>query len=278
MTASGPSERAVSLGLNVSGAVGSKMALPGCVAIVTGAASGIGRATAQLFGHEGAHVLLADRDATAGRVTAETITAQRGRAVFQVADVARASDSQRLVQRALDEFGALHVIVNCAGVIRRSSVLDLVESDWDLVMNVNVKSIFLLAKYAIPAMAKSGGGSIVNVASGWGLVGGPRAAAYCASKGAVVLLTKAMAIDHGPQKIRVNCVCPGDTDTPMLREEARQLGEPEAQFLAGSARRPLGRVGTPEEIARAILFLASDAASFVTGTALVVDGGGLAGG
>jgi NAD(P)-dependent dehydrogenase (short-subunit alcohol dehydrogenase family) len=157
-------------------------------------------------------------------------------------------------------------------------VLELEESDWDLVMAVNVKSIFLLARYAIPLLTKTGGGSIINVASGWGLAGGPRAVAYCASKGAVVLLTKAMAIDHGPQNIRVNCVCPGDTDTPMLRDEARQLGESAAQFLAGSARRPLGRVGTPEEIARTILFLASDAASYVTGAALVVDGGGLAGG
>lgn len=253
-------------------------ALAGRVAIVTGAASGIGRATAKLFAQEGARVLLADRDAGAGQAVADTITAQGGRAVFEIADVASSSDGRRVVKRAFDEFGALHIVVNCAGVIRRSSVLELDETDWDLVMNVNVKSIFLLAKHAIPVMVESGGGSIVNVASGWGLVGGPRAAAYCASKGAVVLLTKAMAIDHGPQKIRVNCVCPGDIDTPMLRDEARQLGEAEAQFMAGSANRPLGRVGTPEEIARSILFLASESSSYMTGAALVVDGGGLAGG
>jgi NAD(P)-dependent dehydrogenase (short-subunit alcohol dehydrogenase family) len=126
-------------------------------------------------------------------------------------------------------------------------------------------------------MQKSGGGVIVNTASGWGLAGGARAAAYCASKGAVVLLTKAMAVDHGPQNIRVNCLCPGDTDTAMLRGEATQLGEATASFLVESAKRPLGRVGLPEEIARAALYLASDASSFVTGTALVVDGGGLAG-
>jgi len=129
----------------------------------------------------------------------------------------------------------------------------------------------------IPLMEKSGGGAIINTASGWGLAGGPRAAVYCASKGAVVLLTKAMAIDHGPQKIRVNCICPGDTDTAMLRAEARQLGVSEGEFLADSVHRPLGRLGTPEEIAQAALYLASDASSFVTGTALVVDGGGLAG-
>jgi NAD(P)-dependent dehydrogenase (short-subunit alcohol dehydrogenase family) len=143
-------------------------------------------------------------------------------------------------------------------------------------MAVNVKSIFLLSRLVVPIMVKAGGGAIINMASGWGLAGGARAAAYCASKGAVVLLTKAMAIDHGRQHIRVNCLCPGDTDTGMLRHEARQLGENEDHFLSESARRPLGRVGKPEEIAQAALYLASDAASFVTGTALVVDGGGLA--
>src|SRR6266849_7168500 len=128
-----------------------------------------------------------------------------------------------------------------------------------------------------PLIAQAGGGSIINMASGWGLAAGPRAAVYCASKGAVVLLTKAMAVDHGPQNIRVNCICPGDTDTAMLRTEAQQLGEASDWFLAEAAKRPLGRVGTPEEIARAALYLASDASSFVTGTALVVDGGALAG-
>jgi NAD(P)-dependent dehydrogenase (short-subunit alcohol dehydrogenase family) len=126
-------------------------------------------------------------------------------------------------------------------------------------------------------MEQAGGGTIINTASGWGLAGGAKAAAYCASKGAVVLLTKAMAIDHGPQNIRVNCICPGDTDTAMLRDEARQMGGDSGRFLAESAKRPLGRVGTATEIAQAVLYLASDASSFVTGTALVVDGGGLAG-
>jgi NAD(P)-dependent dehydrogenase (short-subunit alcohol dehydrogenase family) len=144
-------------------------------------------------------------------------------------------------------------------------------------MAVNAKSIFLMSRQVIPIMETAGGGSIINMASGWGLVAGPKAAVYCASKGAVVLLTKAMAIDHGPYSIRVNCICPGDTDTTMLRDEAQQLGESIERFLEESTRRPLGRLGRPEEIAQAALYLASDAASFVTGAALVVDGGGLAG-
>ena len=164
-----------------------------------------------------------------------------------------------------------------AGIIRRASVVDTTEEEWDRVMSVNVKSIFLLSKAAIPVMARTGGGVIVNTASGWGLVGGRNAASYCASKAAVVNLTRAMALDHAAQHIRVNCVCPGDTDTAMLREEARQLGEDVERFLAGSAQRPMSRMGRPEEIAQAALFLASDASSYVTGTALVVDGGGLAG-
>jgi NAD(P)-dependent dehydrogenase (short-subunit alcohol dehydrogenase family) len=189
----------------------------------------------------------------------------------------QAIDCERVAERTLREFGGIHVLFNNAGIMRRASVTELSEQDWDRVMAVNVKSIFLMSRLVIPIMAEAGGGSIINTASGWGLAGGPSAAVYCASKGAVVLLTKAMAIDHGPRKIRVNCICPGDTDTAMLRDEAQQLGAREDIFLADSARRPLGRLGKPEEIAQAALYLASDASSFVTGTALVVDGGGLAG-
>jgi NAD(P)-dependent dehydrogenase (short-subunit alcohol dehydrogenase family) len=251
-------------------------ALRGKVALVTGAASGIGRATALLFARESAAVTLVDINEAAGQQVTREIVAGGGRAMFESADVTRAEDCRRAVERTRAEFGALHVLFNNAGIIRRASVLELSEEDWDRVMAVNVKSVFLLSKFAIPLMAESGGGSIVNTASGWGIVAGPRAAAYCASKGAVVLLTKAMALDHGAQKIRVNCICPGDTDTPMLRSEAQQLGEPADRFLAEAARRPLGRVGTAEEIAEAVLYLASDASAFVTGTALIVDGGGLA--
>jgi NAD(P)-dependent dehydrogenase (short-subunit alcohol dehydrogenase family) len=253
--------------------------LEGERALITGAASGIGQAAARLFAREGAAVVLADRDAANGQAVAREIQQQDGQALFVACDVTRSDDCARAVERTVAAFGGLDVVLNCAGIVVRRSVVDLDEADWDRVMDVNVKSVYLVSKFAIPAMQTGGrGGSIINISSGWGLVGGPNAAAYCASKGAVALLTKAMAIDFGPHNIRVNCLCPGDTDTPMLREEARQLGEAESKFMAGAANRPLGRVGTPEEIAQAALFLASDASSYVTGTALVVDGGGLAGG
>jgi len=240
------------------------MQLAGKVALITGGASGIGRATALLFARGGAAIALADVNADAGQRVADEITQAGGRAFLEPVDVMRAADCQRLVERTIREFGRIDILFNNAGIIRRATVLDLSEADW-------------VSRAVIPHMQKAGGGTIVNTASGWGLAGGAKAAVYCASKGAVVLLTKAMAIDHGPQNIRVNCVCPGDTDTGMLREEAQQLGVESSRFLAESAGRPLGRVGSPEEIAQAALYLASDASSFVTGTALVVDGGGLAG-
>ena len=247
------------------------------VALITGGASGIGRATARLFALEGAAVVIADMNARAAQEAVDEIKQAGGRVCFEPADVTQAADCRRVVERILREFGKIDILFNNAGIIRRATVLDLSEEDWDRVMAVNVKSIYLLSREVIPHMQKAGGGSIINTASGWGLTGGAKAAVYCASKGAVVLLTKAMAVDHGPQNIRVNCICPGDTDTGMLRNEAQQLGEARDRFMVEAAKRPLGRVGSPEEIAQAALYLASDASSFVTGTALVVDGGGLAG-
>jgi NAD(P)-dependent dehydrogenase (short-subunit alcohol dehydrogenase family) len=251
--------------------------LAGKIALITGAASGIGRATALLFAREGAEVVTADLNESGGETVVNEINGAGGKAIFQRSDVTLSRDCDHLVQRAFSEFGPIHVLFNNAGIIRRASVPDLSEEDWDRVMAVNLKSIFLLSRLVVPIMIKNEGGSVINMASGWGLAGGARAAAYCASKGAVVLMTKAMAVDHGRQNIRVNCLCPGDTDTAMLRNEAQQLGQATGQFLSESARRPIGRLGKPEEIARAALFLASDASSFVTGASLVVDGGGLAG-
>jgi NAD(P)-dependent dehydrogenase (short-subunit alcohol dehydrogenase family) len=251
--------------------------LTGKRALITGAASGIGRATALLFAREGAAVAVVDVDEAGGQAVAEMIRGEGGQAVFVHCDVTQAEDCRRAVQRTVDELGGLDILFNNAGIIRRATVIGTTEEEWDRVMAVNVKSIFLLSKYAIPVMAQAGGGSIVNTSSGWGLVGGRNAVSYCASKGAVVNMTRAMALDHGAQNIRVNCICPGDTDTPMLRNEARQLGESNEVFLAEAADRPLQRIGRPEDIAQAVLYLVSDGASFVTGTALVVDGGGLAG-
>ncbi|HUS70453.1 MAG TPA: SDR family NAD(P)-dependent oxidoreductase [Anaerolineae bacterium] len=251
--------------------------LTGRRALITGGASGIGKATAMLFAREGAAISLVDLDEERGWTVARAVQEEGGRAVFVAADVTLDSDCRRAVQQTVGELGGLDILFNNAGIIRRATVAELTEAEWDQVMAVNVKSIFLMSRYSVPVMANAGGGVIINTASGWGLVGGPRAAAYCASKGAVVLLTKAMAIDHGPQNIRVNCICPGDTDTPMLRDEARQLGQSAERFLTEAADRPLGRIGTPDEIAQAVLYLASDASSYVTGTALVVDGGGSAG-
>ena len=252
--------------------------LEGKRALITGGASGIGKATALLFAKEGATVSVADHDTALGQETVREIEGQEGQALFVATDVTRTEDCKKAVQQTVARFGGLDVLLNNAGIIIRRSVVELDEADWDRVMDVNAKSVFLMSKFAIPVMRSSEGGTIINVSSGWGLVGGAKAAAYCASKGAVVLLTKAMAVDCGPDGIRVNCLCPGDTDTPLLRDEARQLGASESSFLADAARRPLGRVGSPQDIARAALFLASDASSYITGTTLVVDGGGLAGG
>jgi len=253
------------------------MHLKGRVALITGGASGIGRATALLFAREGAAVAVADVNEAGGKAVAQAIVDGGGRAIFLRCDVTRAADCERAVQRTVDELGGLDILFNNAGIMRRADVVDTTEDEWDRVMAVNVKSVFLMSKCAVPVMAQAGGGVIINTGSGWGLKGGRNAVSYCASKGAVVNMTRAMALDHGGQKIRVNCICPGDTDTPMLRDEARQLGEPDERFLADAANRPLRRIGMPEDIAQAALYLASDASSFITGTTLVVDGGGLAG-
>ena len=251
--------------------------LEGKVAIVTGGASGIGKASALLLADAGARLAVVDIDNQGGQDVTRQIKGGGGEAIYVPCDVTNASDCQRAVDSTIAEFGGLDVLFNNAGIIRRASVIDTTEAEWDHVMAVNVKSIFLLSKYAIPYMVNAGGGVIINTSSGWGLVGGNKAVSYCASKGAVVNMTRAMAIDHGSQNIRVNCICPGDTDTPMLRNEARQLGQDDELFLSEAADRPLKRIGTPEDIARTVLYLASETSSFVTGAVIVVDGGGLAG-
>jgi NAD(P)-dependent dehydrogenase (short-subunit alcohol dehydrogenase family) len=251
--------------------------LAGKVAIVTGAGSGIGLAMTRLFAYAGATVAAVDIDADRLEALQDESRGELGRIVVLQADVASAADCTATVEKLLNEFQRVDILCNNAGVIRRASVIEVGEAEWDRDLAINLKSVYLWSRQVLPQMIARGSGVILNTASGWGLTGGPRAATYCASKGAVVQLTRAMAIDHGPQGIRVNCLCPGDTDTPMLRGEANQLGESIEKLLTHAADRPLGRVGSPDEIARAALFLVSDDASFITGATMVVDGGGLAG-
>lgn len=251
--------------------------LAGKVAAVTGGASGIGLATAELLAGFGAHAVLLDVNEVEGRRAAAAIAEAGGQASFYRCDVSSAADCERVMQAIEASLGRLDILFNNAGIIRRRTVVELEERDWDLVLDVSLKGVYLMSKFAIPLMARGGGGSVINSGSGWGLKGGDKAAAYCAAKAGVVNLTRAMAIDHGKDNIRVNCVSPGDTDTPLLRDEAKQLRQDEAAFLAASASgRPLERLGTPRDIANAVLFLASDMSAWVTGSVLVVDGGGIA--
>jgi len=248
------------------------------VALITGSASGIGKACAELLAKTGVKVAALDINEKLGQETARIINEQGGQAFFLNCDVSVDKSCMEAIDEVVDNFGGIDILVNAAGVVTRASVVETSEADWDRIIAVNLKSVYLLGKYTIPIMEQRGGGAIINISSGWGLVGGKDAAAYCASKGAVVLLTKAMALDHGSQNIRVNCICPGDTDTPMLRSESEALGISYEQMLKDSANeRPLRRVGTPMDIAQSVLFLAGNASRFITGSVLVVDGGGLAG-
>lgn len=252
------------------------ISLEGKVAMITGAASGIGLATAKRLAEMGASIALLDINEAKGKEAAEEIESLGEKAKFFKCDVTADSDCKRTTEDVYREFGKIDILFNNAGVIRRKNVVKLSEEEWDLVLNVNLKSIYLLSSHVIPRMIEDGGGSVINTGSGWGLKGGSNAAAYCAAKGGTVNLTRAMAIDHGRQGIRVNCVCPGDTDTGLLHDEAAQLGVDDAEFMKDAADRPLDRVGLPEDIANAVLYFASDMSSWVTGSALVVDGGGLA--
>jgi NAD(P)-dependent dehydrogenase (short-subunit alcohol dehydrogenase family) len=252
------------------------LSLEGKVAIVTGAASGIGRGISHLLAEMGAFVALLDIDDVKGRESAAEIGAHGGAATFLNCDVRSAAECRRAVVSVIEKSGKIDILCNCAGIAIRKDIVELTEDEWDLALDVTLKGIYLLSREVVPHMIRSGGGSIINIGSGWSLKGGPRAAAYCAAKGGVVNLTRAMAIDHGRHNIRVNCVCPGDVETPMLRSECAQLGEDLTAFMREAANRPLGRVGTPDDIANAVLFLASPMAGWVTGAALVVDGGGLA--
>jgi NAD(P)-dependent dehydrogenase (short-subunit alcohol dehydrogenase family) len=252
------------------------MRLQDRVALITGGTSGIGEATALLFAAEGAKVAITGRSDQRGAAVVERIRERGGKAVFLHADVSVADDCRRAVDETVRAFGRLDILFNNAGVFYPQTALECSEREWDEQIDVNLKGTFLMSKFALATMIAQRRGVVVNNSSGWGIVGGDHAVAYCASKGGVVLMTKAMAIDHGAQGIRVNCICPGDVETPMLPADAKMRGLRWEDYIAGCANRPLGRVGTVEEIAKAVLFLASDDASFMTGAALVIDGGGTA--
>ena len=253
------------------------MRLVGKVALITGGTSGIGRAAAVLFAREGASVVVTGRDEGRGREVVREIEAEGGRGRFVRTDVTSAEDCRRAVAETLDAFGRLDVLFNNAGVYIAGDVTGCTEEEWDEQVDVSLKGTYLMCREAVPVMVAQGGGSIVNNSSGWGLVGGERAVAYCAAKGGVVVMTKAMAMDHGRHGIRVNCICPGDTVTPMEHKDAEHRGMTWEDYVAGASDRPLGRMGDPDEVASAALFLASDESSFITGAAIPVDGGGVAG-
>jgi len=260
--------------LNLAQVEKDQQRLKGKVAVVTGAASGIGRATALLFAREGAKVVVADVQDKAALETVEIIREDKGEAVFARTDVSRALEVQEMIKTAVRSYGKLDVLFNNAGIEGVMTLTaDYPEDVFDKVISINLKGEWLGMRYAIPEMLKSGGGSIVNIASTAGLIGYPYLSAYTASKGGIVQLTRTAALEYAKQKIRVNAVAPGGVKTPMLERFLHGNPEAEKATLQGV---PFGRFAEPEEIASAVLFLASDESSFVTGHILVVDGGQVA--
>jgi NAD(P)-dependent dehydrogenase (short-subunit alcohol dehydrogenase family) len=243
------------------------------VAIVTGAGSGIGRATALLFAREGAKVVVADSEPARGEETVGLMEKEGGKATFVPVDVSKAPEAERMVKTALDTYGILNILVNNAGIYGQGDVVDTTEEEWQRILQVNLTGVFLCSKYAVAAMIETGGGAIVNVASEAGIVAIGNQVAYNVSKGGVIALTKSMALDFATYDIRVNCLCPGRTLTPLVEQVIAEAEDPESMRRALSEDRPLKRMGRPEEIAAGILFLVSDECSYATGSTLVIDGG-----
>ncbi|MQF69133.1 SDR family oxidoreductase [SAR202 cluster bacterium AD-804-J14_MRT_500m] len=251
------------------------MRLEGKVALITGAASGIGKATAELFAREGAKISVTDVNETSVKAVADAIVAAGGDAVYSVGDVSLSDDAKRIVETTINAFGKVNVLLNNAGINDRIVPSEYSDEEvWDRVMEVNVKGVYLMAWYCVPDMINCGGGSIINMASVMGLVGSEYTgkggfSAYVPSKGAVVQFTKNLALAHAKSNLRVNCICPGYVETNLVQP---LIDNPDL-FTKIRDRHPMGRFGRPEEIANAALFLASDESSFVTGSPLIVDGG-----
>lgn len=242
--------------------------------IVTGGASGIGKATAERFLEEGAKVAIFDVSEENGEATLKELRKKGFTPLILIGDVTKSSDVKKMVRTAKAKLGRIDVLFNNAGILVEGTVEDVTEKDWDRIMAVNVKGVFLMSKEVVPIMLKQRKGAIVNNASCSGLVGDRNAIAYNTSKGAVVLMTKCLALDYAEKNIRVNCVCPGEIDTPMFRQEARARKMSVEEYRKELCEyHPIGRLGEPSEVANAVLFLASDQASFITGAAFSVDGG-----
>ena len=249
------------------------MRLQGKTAIVTGAGQGIGQAIARHFAKEGAQVVVANRTTATGEETVRLIRDVGGEAVFVRTDVTQEAEAKRLVEQTLETYGSLDILCNNAGVGLVRPLTESTLSEWHHVLDTNLTGVFLCSKYASPAMAGRGGGSIINLASVASYVAFPGDAAYCASKGGLLMLTKQMALDYARLKIRANCICPGFIITPEFDHYLTQQPDPEAARVEVEHLHPLGRLGEPDDIAHAAVFLASDESSFVTGSPLIVDGG-----
>ena len=246
------------------------------VVLITGTGGGLGRVAAQTFAREGAKVVVAERVRTIGEDTVSSIEAAGGDSVLAEVDVSKESDVCGMVQTALEQWGRIDVLFNNAGILLLRSIEEMTEAEWDRVMAVNVKAAFLAIKHVVPHMRRNGGGTILNTGSIGSLTGQLGTPAYSASKGAIALLTKSLALDLGRDRIRVNCICPGITDTSMLREHLGEGLEGEARIRTRLSRVPLGAILSSEDIARAAVYLVSDDSIGITGILHVVDGGLLA--
>lgn len=253
------------------------MGLAGKAVLVTGATSGIGAQCARAFAREGAKLLLTGRSAERGEALAAELAGGDARACFVPGELGSADAADVLVAECVDRLGSLDVLVNSAGVIHHRNAPETSDEEWEETIAVNLSAVFYLSRAAVREMVPAGGGVIVNIASTWGIVAGERVAAYCASKGAVIALTRAMAVDHAREKVRVNAVCPGAVDTPMLVNEAEQVGlDPDEGRRLWAADAPNRRLASAADIADAAVFLASDRARHIHGVALSVDGGATA--